>query len=194
MRAAVLTGDVGAGKSTAARVWASMGAHVISADDIAKAQWSEPDVRSAATRRWGSSIYDADGRPIFAQIARRAFIDDEEREFMNSLIHPRTRSAIESAVARADGWPVVEIPLYFETGGRDWAVCVVYAAAPFALRAERSARRGLDASEIARRERGMLPSEDKMRRSDIVMVNDASLEEWEARAKEVGARVRDILL
>lgn len=193
LRAAVLTGDVGAGKSTAARVFAEMGAAVISADDIAKAQWSAPEVRDAAVRRWGTSVYDAGGRPMFAQIARRAFVDDEEREFMNALIHPRTRAAIDGAIAAAQGWPVVEYPLYYENGGREWAVCVVYAAAPFALRAERSASRGLDAAEITRRERGLLPSEQKMRMADVVIRNDGSREEWEAKAREVGAKIRAML-
>lgn len=166
---------------------------MISADDIAKAQWSVPEVRDAAVARWGASIYDAGGRPIFAQIARRAFIDDEEREFMNALIHPRTRAAIDCEIASASGWPVVEYPLYFENGGREWAACVVYAASPLALRASRSAARGLDAAEIARRERGLLPSEQKMRMADFVIANDGSLEEWEAKAREVGAKVRAIL-
>ena len=55
-----LTGDVGAGKSTLARVWEEMGATVIDADRVARDMWKDPDVQRKAAERWGSDFFGGD--------------------------------------------------------------------------------------------------------------------------------------
>lgn len=183
-----LTGDVGAGKSTLARVWRSLGATVIDSDAVAKAQWDDPDVMRAAVARWGEAVRAPDGRPIYAEIARRAFADEREYDLMLDLIMPGTRAELTRLLASARGWVVAEIPLLFENGWRDRIDCVVYAAAPIEMRAERSASRGLDAAEIARRESRLMPSSEKRLLSDEVLENAGSYDEWTALAREHGER------
>lgn len=188
MYTAVLTGDVGAGKSTMLAVWREMGANVISADDVAKAQWRRDEVRRAAETRWGVGLYDERGEPIFAAIAERAFASREDTDFANALIHPRTVAEIDRLRAAPAPWAAVEIPLVFETGVPDWADCVVYAAAPMELRASRNVSRGWDEREIARREDKMMPRERKMAMADVVVENTGDIKRWQAVARELGER------
>lgn len=185
MLAAVLTGDVGAGKSTLLGVWRDMGACVVCADEIAKAQWSRPEIMRAIVARWGDGVL-RDGRPDFAAIASHAFANEEEHRFTNELIHPPTRAEITRLVRSARGWTVAEIPLLFEAGVHDWVDCIIYATAPLAARAVRNAARGWDEAEITRREKHLLDSGEKIKKSDIVMTNDGTLEEWLAHARELG--------
>ena len=181
-----LTGDVGAGKSTLSKVWEDMGAAVIDADRVARDMWQLPDVQKRASERWGSDFFEDDQKSVFAKIAEKIFSDEREYEFVSDLLHPATIAAIEEIVKNADGWVVVEIPLLFECGRPKWMDFVVFASASAEKRVERNASRGWDAAEIKRRESRLMPRDEKIRRSDWVLENSGTKEEWEAKARELG--------
>ncbi|MDY9920960.1 MAG: dephospho-CoA kinase [Synergistota bacterium] len=181
-----LTGDVGAGKSTLSRVWEEMGATVIDADRVARDMWKLPDVQKKASERWGSDFFEGDQKSVFAKIAAKIFSEEQEYEFVSDLLHPATIAAIDKFVKDAKGWVVVEIPLLFECGRPEWMDIVVFVSATPEMRAERNASRGWDASEIKRRESRLMPRDEKIRKSDWVMENSGSKEEWEAKARELG--------
>ena len=63
---------------------------------------------------------------------------------------------------------------------------VVFVSASPEKRAERNASRGWDAGEIKRRERRLMPRDEKMAMSDWVLENIGSKEEWEVKARELG--------
>lgn len=181
-----LTGDVGAGKSTLSRVWEEMGAMVVDADMIARNLWRLPDVQKKAAARWGENFFEGEKKSIFAKIAEKIFSDEEEYEFVSDLLHPLTLENIEKIVKNAEGWVVVEIPLLFECGRPKWMDHVVYASASVEKRTEHNASRGWDAGEIKRREARLMPKEEKISMSDWVLENSGSIEEWKAKARELG--------
>ena len=181
-----LTGDVGAGKSTLSKVWEEMGAAVIDADRVARDMWDLPEIRKKASERWGSDFFEGDQKSVFSKIAEKIFSDDREYEFVSGLLHPATIAAIEDIVKNADGWVVVEIPLLFECGRPKWMDFVVFVSASAKKRVERNASRGWDAAEIKRRESRLMPRDEKIRRSDWVLENSGTKEEWEAKARELG--------
>jgi dephospho-CoA kinase len=185
MLAAAVTGDVGAGKSTLARVWGTLGASVISADDVAKSQWSKREILEQAVSRWGDGIL-KNGAPYYSAIAQRAFENEEEYRFTNALVHPGTMSDIRRMTAPLRGLVVLEIPLLFESGGYDCADYVIYVTAPDDARVRRNSARGWDEGEIARRERFMSAREDKKKKSDLVLCNDGDTESWERVSLELG--------
>lgn len=194
MLTVVLSGEVGAGKSTLARIWRSQGANVVGADEIAKEQWHQPEIVRQMTARWGDAAL-SDGRPDYAKIARVAFSNEEEYRFTNALIHPGTRVELKRRVSALRGWIVAEIPLLFEGGGHDWIDGVVYATAPLARRVAQNAHRGWDVEEIRRRERFLMDSAEKAQRADIVLANDGDLQAWTDKAEALGrlfARMADV--
>ncbi|MDR1019585.1 MAG: dephospho-CoA kinase [Synergistaceae bacterium] len=188
MLTVAVTGDVGAGKSHLVNIWASLGAGVIDADSAAKSQWSKPEVLERAVGRWGDGIL-RDGTADFREISRRAFSDEEEYRFMNSLIHPGTVADICRAAASLRGLVVLEIPLLFESGAFDWADYIVYVSAPDAQRILRNAARGWGAEEIARRECFMARRDEKMAKSNAVLANDGDIDRWEAASRELGMKL-----
>ena len=181
-----LTGDVGAGKSTLAKVWKEMGASVIDADSVARDMWKLPDVQRKAAERWGKNFFDGDRAAIFGRIAAKIFSDENEYGFVSDLLHPATVAAIEETVRKSEGWVVVEIPLLFEFGRPKWMDCVVYASASAEKRTERNASRGWDENQIKRREARLMSRDEKIRMSDWVLENSGSKEEWESKARELG--------
>lgn len=181
-----LTGDVGAGKSTLCRVWRGMGATVFDADTIARDMWKLPSVQEAAEKRWGVGFFSGEWRSVLAEIAARIFNDEEEYKFASGLLHDATMRELERLVKASSGWVVVEIPLLYECGVPEWIDGVAYAAASFEKRIKRNKTRGWDAEEVRRRDAKLLPREEKIARADWVIENAGTLEEWEAKAAELG--------
>jgi len=181
-----LTGAIGAGKSTLARLLAARGAAVIDADRLGHAVVEHPEVAAALRRAFGGDIARADGTLDRQEIGRRAFASPEGRDLLNRLVRPPLEAAlweaVEAAVAGGGNPVVVDAPLLVEWGidGRFDILVAVTAAEE--VRRSRALARGLDAVEFAARARGQLAPEKKAQRADIVIDNSGSDEALEAEA------------
>ena len=115
-----LTGGLGSGKSTAAGLFAALGAHVLSADEIGRALMQPGEaVYAAIVEHFGSGVVSADGRLKRAELARLAFADGRVEE-LNAIVHPATiarQEELAAAIASQDRDAVVmvESALIFET-------------------------------------------------------------------------------
>ena len=125
----------------------------------------DEEVRSAIRERWGD---DAVGER--ARIGEIVFRDREELDWLERLLHPKTRAATDAWLATVDApLAVVEVPLLYETGGESRFDAVVVITAPYELRAR---RRG----DFGDREARLVPDDEKVRRADYAYVNDGSLD------------------
>jgi dephospho-CoA kinase len=114
-----LTGGIGAGKSTVARLLAERGAIVLDADFAARAV-VEPGTEGLAevVEAFGPEVLRADGSLDRAAVASVVFGDEERRKRLNAIVHPRVRAWMaERAAAAPEGSVVVQdIPLLVEGG------------------------------------------------------------------------------
>ena len=114
-----LTGGIGAGKSTVARLLAEHGALVLDADLAARAV-VEPGTEGLAevVEAFGPGVLGADGSLDRAALAAVVFADEERRRRLNAIVHPRVRAWMaERSAAVPDGSVVVQdIPLLVESG------------------------------------------------------------------------------
>jgi dephospho-CoA kinase len=115
-----LTGGLGSGKSTAGRLFAAHGAHVLQADAIGR-ELMEPGraVYAAIVNHFGKDVVLPDGRLDRGALAKIAFTDGRVEE-LNAIVHPAviTRQAeLSEAIFRRDRRAVVivESALIFET-------------------------------------------------------------------------------
>ena len=172
-----ITGDIGAGKSTVAKIFEEMGALRINADDIVKELWRNQEIISKAAERWGAQILDGEKKVNLKAIANIIFDDINENRFACGLLHPKVMQIIEDRVKIADGWAAVEIPLLFEYGVPGWVNRTIFVTAPPEIRESRCSSRGWDEFEIKKRESFYLPSEERIKKSDFLIINDGGLEE-----------------
>jgi dephospho-CoA kinase len=165
-----LTGGIAAGKSEALAAFTRQGAATASSDAFVHTLLSEDDgVRDAIRERWGE---DAVGDR--KRIGEIVFKDPAELEWLEQLLHPRTRALGEAWLESVDGpLAVIEIPLLFETGSEARFDKVVVITAPRELREE---RRG----PFADREARLIPDAEKLERADFSYVNDGSLADLDA--------------
>jgi dephospho-CoA kinase len=179
-----VTGGIGAGKSEALKAFARHGAAVISSDEIVHRLLREDEeVHRELEARLGPELVGSDGADR-ARIAEIVFADPEELAWLEALLHPRVvREYLAWREEQTTPVTVSEIPLLYETGGDERFDHVVVITAPPEVRARRAR------VDPAERERRLLPEDEKVRRADFVYVNDGSLEELDAFAADVLARV-----
>ena len=175
-----LTGEPGAGKSTAARWFAAHGACLIDADKIVGDLGNGDDLPRKAVERWGKSVLLPNGQISRKAVADKIFTDDQEYRWLCDTIHPLVQREMEKRLPQK-GFVVAEIPMLFESGRPDWVDKVLFLTAGAASRAERNGFRGLDAAEIARREKFFLPRNERIALSDWVVSNDGDEEELKAQ-------------
>ena len=200
MAVTAITGDIGAGKSTAAKILAQkLSCPLLDADLITAELWRDEKVKEIFISRWGKKILDPSGENIIkSEVSRLIFNDINEYKFCNSVLHPlvmrdiavkvKHNSSCNTLVTRDTNVTeqnkniVIEIPLIFEAGRPDFVDKVIYIAAGFDTRAQRcQAQRGWSIDELKRREGFLLPREKKILLSDFVIYNDGNLEELERR-------------
>ncbi|HEX2189156.1 MAG TPA: dephospho-CoA kinase [Longimicrobiaceae bacterium] len=185
-----LTGNIAAGKSSVVRVWRSMGAAVVDADELAR-RAVEPG--TPALRRiveaWGSGVLDPSGALDRAALRRIVFADPEARARLEAIVHPAVHALREEEYRRAaeGGAPLVvaDVPLLFEVGMADEFDVLVLVDAPEEERMRRLVEdRGLDPEEAGRMIDAQMPAELKRARADLVVSNAGTREELEAAARD----------
>lgn len=175
-----LTGGIGSGKSTVARMLAARGAVIVDADAIAR-EVVEPGQPALAEIRdaFGPEVIASDGTLDRARLAEIVFADEAALSRLNAITHPRIaqRSAELLAEAPAGVIVVYDMPLLVEQGGdalRGWDRIVVVDA-PDDLRLERVVARGLDREDARRRLAAQATRAERLAVADVVLDNSADL-------------------
>jgi dephospho-CoA kinase len=181
-----LTGGIGSGKSTVARMLSERGAVVVDADAIAR-EIVEPGQPALSEIRdvFGDGVIAADGRLDRAGLAGIVFKDSEALAKLNAITHPliAERSAQLLAEAPADAVVVYDMPLLVEQGEqalRGWDAIVVVDC-PDAVRLDRLVARGLDVEDARRRLHAQATREERLAAADVVVDNSGGLASLESR-------------
>lgn len=186
-----LTGNVAAGKSSVARLFAGWGATIIDADALVRElQQPGTPVLAAMVAAFGPGILHPDGRLDRGAMRRRILADPGARARLEAIVHPAVaeRRAERVAEARRRGAPVVvsDIPLLFEAADPAAFDRVVLVDAPEAVRRQRLVElRGLDPAEADRLIAAQMPSAAKRSRSHFIIDNDGTPDALEQAARRV---------
>ena len=181
MKVLGLTGGIGMGKSTSARLFQERGVPVVDTDDLAR-KVVEPGQPALAEilAAFGPEMIGPEGRLRRDEMARRVFADSAARQQLEGILHPRIRELWRAQVEvwRAEGRPLalVVIPLLFETKAEaelDATICVACSAA---TQQERLRSRGWTPEQIEQRLKAQWPTEQKMARADYLIWTEAGLD------------------
>lgn len=183
-----LTGSIGSGKSTVARVFKEAGLPVLHADEIARELMSTDLAMIAeVTAILGTDAYQ-NGELDRRYVAEAIFNDRTKLDAINQAVHPRTiaRQGELAAELFRSGQRVVacEAALIFESGGEGRFDYIVVVDAAVERRLARAAERdGRDIEEVRRREEQQMPAAQKVAMADFVIRNDGSLTELESNSR-----------
>jgi dephospho-CoA kinase len=187
-----LTGTIGTGKSTVAKMFADMGAFIIDSDLIAhqvvapgKPAWQ------AIKDYFGAAVLNDDQILNRQRLADLVFNDPEKLHQLNSIVHPEVlkedlRQVEEKRLIDPDGMIIKDIPLLLEVGpevARKLVdkIIVVYCSPEIQLR--RLIARGMSEEDASNRI-------EKMQFADFVINNDGSLEETKQQVQSIYSQLK----
>jgi dephospho-CoA kinase len=188
-----LTGNIGSGKSTVARMLSERGATIIDADVLARraVELGTP-AYTKIVARWGTAVLSPDGHLDRAALRRVVFADQDQLEELNEIVHPEVERLrdhlVEQARARDDRIVVCDIPLLLEKGMAYRFDRILLVDAPRPIRLERLLHdRGLQTTEAMEIIAAQMPAELKRARADFIVENGGTLTQLERRVQDLWA-------
>lgn len=171
-----ITGGIGSGKTTVARVFEQLGIPVYHADYWAKEIMNtDALVIGRLKELFGEAIYNNEGKADRKRIAELVFADKNKLNELNSIIHPAVWLHGENWLKQHAGKPYIlkEAAILFESGGNKDMDKVIMVTAPKELRMERVMKRdNVTSAEVEARMANQWSDEQKIALSDFVIVND----------------------
>jgi dephospho-CoA kinase len=187
-----LTGGIASGKSTVSRIFASFGAKVLDADEVAREVLLPGQPAWTKLRRaFGQEFFHSDGTVKRKQLRKLVFADPEKRSQLNAIVHPEVmkeinrRSEILSSSVQT-GVLLVDVPLLLEVevANRFDKVVVVYVSKSVQVNRLQQ-RDGISEEEAKQALKAQMALSKKVEQADYVIDNSGTLEETQAQVQRV---------
>jgi dephospho-CoA kinase len=187
-----LTGGIGSGKTTVAKLFETLGAGLVDTDEIAH-ELTRPGAPALERirRRFGDEYVSAQGTLDRARLRALVFQEPAARGDLEAILHPLIRAeASERARANTAAYVILVVPLLIETGTwRDQVQRVLVVDCDEALQVQRTmARSGLDEAQV----RAILATQagraQRLAAANDVILNEAGLAELGEQVRELHAR------
>ena len=169
-----LTGGIGSGKTTVAKIFEVLAVPVYYADDAAKRIMNEDEnLKQKIIQHFGAEAY-ADNQLNRSHISAIVFTAPEKLALLNSIVHPVT-------IADADKWMqrqtapyiIKEAALMFESDAHNHVDYVIGVSAPEQMRIQRTMQRdGISETAVAARINKQMNEEEKLKLCDFIINND----------------------
>lgn len=181
-----LTGNIGSGKSTAARFFEEEGIPSISSDAIVhKLYNSDKDLQEFLIKEYGS----LDRKIIAGQIFGEKNEQKAKRKLLEDKVHPLVEKKLKEWVIENANSPILvnDVPLLFEAHLEKRFDSIVFIQVDRNVQIARLKKRNPEMSEeeILNRINSQMSQEEKISKSDIVISNNSSLQEFKDKILKV---------
>ncbi|MGB3486634.1 MAG: dephospho-CoA kinase [Xanthobacteraceae bacterium] len=187
MRILGLTGSIGMGKSTTAKMFEEAGVPVYDADATVHRLYEGEAVAAIEAAFPGTTV---NGKVDRTLLSPRVVHDAEAMKRLERIVHPMLRAHHQKFLEDAEksGAPVavVDVPLLYETGGESRVdAVVVVTTAPDVQRERILARDGMTPEKLDAILAKQLPDAEKRRRADFVVDTSHGLDPVRVRIHEI---------
>ncbi len=169
-----LTGGIGSGKTTIAKIFELLNVPVYYADEASKRLYhTDKDLIANMKKHFGEDIY-TNEQLNRSKLAEIVFNDPVKLELLNQLVHPPTiRDAEEWMRKQKAPYAIKEAALLFESGAASGLDYIIGVQAPSHYRIKRVIERdGMKREDVINRANRQIDEEIKMRLCDFVIVNN----------------------
>ena len=182
-----LTGSIGMGKSTVARMFERAGVPVFDADAVVRdLQAGDPDLIAAIGERFPGTV---EAGVLDREALGRAVLGfPDELEALEAIVHPQVQTARARFIEENENAPALlfDIPLLFETGGERAFDKVIVVSAPAEIQRERVlARPGMTPDKLDAILARQIPDEEKRKRADFVIDTGVNLSTTERQVGDI---------
>lgn len=182
-----LTGGIGSGKSTVATYFAQKGIVVINADQVARdvVAVGEPALATIA-EHFSKDILLDDGSLDRAKLRQIIFANPEEKQWLESLLHPAINQRIQQQLQQAQSpYRVLESPLLLEGQQKHWVDRILVVDVPESVQMERALTRdGSDPKTIQAIMDAQISRDERLQRAHDVIDNSQDIpwlkQQWNA--------------
>lgn len=173
-----LTGGIGSGKSAVAQHFIDLGVHLVDADHAAR--WVVEPGRPALTKiaeHFGEQVLQADGTLNRTRLRELVFQDEQQRRWLESLLHPLIGQEIAQYLAKAESpYAILVSPLLVESGQHRMTRRVLVVDVPEHLQVQRTMVRDQSSEEQVKAIlRAQANREERLRHADDILLNDRDL-------------------
>jgi len=189
-----LTGGIGSGKSTVARLFGELGVHWVDADDVAR-EVVEPGTPALAeiAEHFGDEILTSEGALDRAQLRTIVFQEPEERVWLEALLHPIIREELIRQLNPENyqlPYVLLVSPLLLETDQHELVDRIIVIDVPKDVQLERTMARDTNSQEqVERIIAAQMSREDRLARADEVIDNDRPLDDVTRQVRELHERL-----
>ena len=169
-----ITGGIGSGKTTVAKVFEVLGIPVYYADDAAKRLMNTDEkLKEKIQLQFGNDVY-KDGRLDRKYLAEIVFKNPEKLQLLNALVHPAILKDAERWMQnQSTAYSLKEAALIFESGAQEQLDYVIGVTAPDPLRIQRTMHRdSITREEVILRMDKQMDETIKIKLCDFVIKND----------------------
>jgi dephospho-CoA kinase len=170
-----LTGGIGSGKTTVAKVFEVLGIPVYYADEAAKELMHTNELlKQQLIFHFGKETFFEDGQLNRKHLSSIVFNNKEKLELLNSLVHPATIADAQEWFSKQQSpYVIKEAALLFESGTAEGLDYIIGVTAPAALRVKRVMERdGVSPEDVKRRMTNQVDDVIKMKLCDFVLHNN----------------------
>ena len=189
-----LTGGIGAGKSTALRLFGDLGARTLSADALVHGLYEQPAVSSRIAAHFGPEVLDGRGAVDRARLGRLVLGRPGELRWLEELTHPLVAGEIRRRLETAPEGSIVvcEVPLLFEAGYESLFDVIVTVEADAASRRSRSTH-GFGLEQFGELEGLQASTERRVAGSHLSFFNDGNPDELRVFVRKAYDRALELL-
>lgn len=189
-----LTGSIGMGKSETAKMFARLGIPVYDADAAVHQLYAEGGAAVAPLEEAFPGVV-THGAVDREELSKRVLGKPEELKKLESIVHPLVgqvqRDFLMKAMAEDQPMVVLDIPLLFETGGRERVDVIVVVSAPYDVQRQRVLERpGMTPEKFDAIFAKQTPDAEKRAGADFIIETDKGLDHAFEQVKEVAEKLK----
>ena len=189
-----LTGGIASGKSTVSNLFRKYGIEIVDADKVAKEVSENKESIEKISNIFGKDILDSDGKIVREKLREKAFKNRELLQELNKIIHPQVMEYFKRKKEEnsKDEILIFDIPLLYETKMEYLCDKIIVVGVDVQKQIRRVVARDGSSEELAKKIIfNQMPLDEKIKKADIVIMNDGTLDELEAKVMKIYRELKE---
>ena len=189
-----LTGGIASGKSTVSNLFRKYGIEIVDADKVAKEVSEKKESIEKISNIFGKDILDSDGKIVREKLREKAFKNRELLQELNKIIHPQVMEYFKRKKEEnsKDEILIFDIPLLYETKMEYLCDKIIVVGVDVQKQIRRVVARDGNSEELAKKIIfNQMPLDEKIKKADIVIMNDGTLDELEAKVMKIYRELKE---